>query len=148
VNYSQHKALSIQKSKKTYQKERIGHESVPEHRPADHSSGSLAAVGDRRNGNGDDDADELVAGVGDQVVNLALGVDIEEVPPQPQKNQLEDDDHAGVAECYAEQLGLEFAVEAGDHGGQQDVGCESHDGDVHVGAVDVISWREEGGSAA
>jgi len=128
-------------AKKTYQEERIGHESVSKDGPADHSSSSLTAVGNCRNGNGDDDADELVARVGDQVVNLAFGVDVEEIPSQPEQDELEDDDHTGVAECYAEQLGLEFTVETGDHGGQQDVRRECHDGDVHVGAVDVISWR-------
>lgn len=129
------------RAKRTYQEERIGHESVSKDCPTDPSSGSLAAVGNRRNGNGDDDADEFVARVGDQVVNLTLGVDVEEVPSQPEQDELEDDDHTGVAECYAEQLGLEFAVETGDHGGKQDVGGEGHDGDVHVGAVDVVSWR-------
>ena len=130
-----------QRAKKTYQEERIGHESVSKDRPADHTSSSLTTIGNGRNGNGDDDADKLVAGVGDQVVNLALGVDVQEVPSQPEQDELEDDDHTGVAECYAEQLGLEFAVETSDHGGQQDVGREGHDGDVHVGAVDVVSWR-------
>lgn len=147
VKYRQYEILNIM-LKKTYQEERIGHKSVSKDRPADHSSGSLAAVGNRRNGNGDDDADEFVTGVGDKVVDLAFGVDVEEVPSQPKKNELEDNDDAGVAECDAEQLGLEFAVKTGDHCGQQDVGCEGHDGDVHVGAVDVVSWREEGGCAA
>jgi len=135
-------------AKETYQKERVCHESVSEDRPADHSSGSLAAVGNRRDSDSDDDADEFVAGVGDQVVDLALGVDVEEVPPQPEKHEFKYDDDASVAECDAEQLGLEFAVQAGDHGGQQDVGREGHDGDVHVGAVDVVSWGEERGCAA
>lgn len=125
----------------TYQEERIGHESISKDRPTDPPSSSLAAVGNRRNGNGDDDADEFVAGVSDEVVDLAFGVDVEEVPSEPEQDELEDDDHTGVAECYAEQLGFEFTVETRDHGGQQDIGREGHDGDVHVGAVDVVSWR-------
>ena len=129
------------KARKTYQEERVGHESVSKDRPANPSSGSLAAVGDCRNGNSDDDADEFVARVSDQVVDLAFGVDVKEVSSQPEQDELEDDDDAGVAECDAEQLGLEFAIEAGDHCGQKDVCGEGHDGDVDVGAVDVIPWR-------
>jgi len=140
VKYRQYNDVDTMRVKETYQEERICHESVSKDRPADPTSRSFAAVGDCRNGDGDDDADELVAGVGDQVVDLAFGVDVEEVASQPEQDELEDDDHTCVAECYSEQFRLEFTVQAGDHCGKEDVGCESHDGDVDVGAVDVVSW--------
>lgn len=83
---------------KTYQEKGVRHESVSKNSPADPSASALSAVGDGGDSNGDNDTDELVARVRDQVVNLALGVDVEEVPSQPKQDKLENDDHAGIAE--------------------------------------------------
>ena len=94
---------------------------------------------------GDDDADELVAGVGDEVEELGLVGDGQDVGAELQRADLEDDDHEGGGGGEAEEFGVEGAAEAGEERGEQDVGDEGHDGDVHVGAVDVLAWREEEG---
>lgn len=137
-----------QVDEETYQEKGIGHKSVAEHSPAHPSSGALSTVGDGCDGNCGNDTNELVTGIRNQIVNLALRVDVEEVPSQPKQYKLKNDDHASIAERDAQQLGLELSIQACDHCGEQDVGGESHDGDVDVGTVDVVSWRQEGCAAA
>jgi hypothetical protein len=127
----------------TYQEECVCHESVTEHSPTYPTSCSLAAVGDGSNRNGNNDTDEFVARVSHQIVDLALRVDVQEVPSQPKQNKLQDDDNAGVAESNTEQLGLKLSVQTRDHRGKQDVSCEGHHRDVNVRAVDVVPRRQE-----
>ena len=38
---------------------------------------------------------------------------------------------------------MEGAAETGEKGGEEYVGYEGHDGDVHVWGVEVVSGREE-----
>ena len=102
----------------TYQEECVCHESVTEHSPTYPTSCSLAAVGNGSNRNGNNDTDEFVARVSHQIVDLALRVDVQEVPSQPKQNELQDDNHAGVAESDTEQLRLELSVESRNHCGK------------------------------
>jgi len=132
----------------TYQEKRVRHKSIAEHSPSYPASRSLAAVGNGRNGNGDDDTDKLVARVGHQIVDLALGVDVQEVSSQPKQNKLQDDDHARIAESDAQQLRLELSVESCNHRGKQDVRCEGHYRNVDVGAVNIVPRRQERCTAA
>ncbi|KAJ8610738.1 hypothetical protein MRB53_038380 [Persea americana] len=127
----------------THQEERICEESVGEHRPPCPSSGAFASIERRSDSNGDDDADELVAAVGHEVVDLAVAADVQEIPTEPEHDQLQQDDNACVGEGDAKQLRLEFAVQARNQGGEQNVGDECHGGDVHVGRIDIFARREE-----
>jgi hypothetical protein len=133
---------------RTYQEECIGHESVTEHSPPYPASCSLTAIGDGSNCNRDNDTDEFVARVSHQVVDLALRVDVQEVSSQPKQDKLQDDYNAGVAESDTKQLRLKLSIESRDHRRKQDVCGEGHYRDVNVGAVDVVSRRQERCAAA
>ena len=75
-------------------------------------------------------------------------MDAEEVLAGPEDEELEADDDGGVGEGDAEELGLEAPVQAGEEGGQEDVGREGHEGDVHVGGVEVLARGQEVGRGA
>ena len=124
----------------TYQEKRISHKRVPKNAPPNPPSRPLTSIQHGTQPYRHNDPDKLVAGVSDEVVDLALGADVEEVAAEPEDDELEDDDDGGVGEGDAEELGLEFAVQAGDEGGEEDVGYEGHGGDVHVWAVIVSTW--------
>lgn len=127
----------------TYQEECIRHESVPKHGPAHPAAGSLSTVENGGDGNGHDYADEFVARVCDQVVDLAFRVDVQKVASKPKQDELQNDDHTGIAESDSQQLGLELSVQSCNHGRKQDICGESHDRDVDVRAVDVVPGGQE-----
>ena len=116
----------------TYQEESVGHERIAKHSPSDPSSCAGAGIHNTADANCDNHTDELVARVCHEIIDLALGVDVKEVPAQPENYQFENNDDTGIGESDAEKLRLKFAVEASDEGRKEDVGDESHDGDVHV----------------
>ena len=115
-----------------YQEERISHECIPKDPPSNPTSRSRTRVHHAADPDRHNDAHELVSGVGDQVVDLALGIDVEEVSAEPKHQQFEDDYDTGVGEGDAKELGFEFAVQTRDHGREEDIGHEGHDGDVHI----------------
>jgi hypothetical protein len=132
----------------SYQEESIRHESIPKHSPANPSTSTLSTIRDRRRSNCNNDSDKLVSRVRYQVIKLALGINAQKIPPQPQKHLLQENNHTRVAERHAQQLRLELPIQSRYQCAQQHVGCESHYGDVHVRAIDVFPWWEERGGAA
>ena len=131
-----------QRRRATHQEERVCEERVEEDAPADPAARPLAAVDNLRDGDGDDDADKLVPRVRDQVVQLGGVGDAHEVASELEDGDLEEHRHEGSRRRVPEQLGLELAPKAGHEGRQQDVRHDGHDGDVHVGAVDVVARRQ------
>lgn len=71
----------------SYQEESIGGEGVQEDNPTHIASQISAMVGDRSGYYGDNDANEFVTTVGNQIVNLALTLNVQEVLSQPQDHQ-------------------------------------------------------------
>ena len=129
--------------RETYQEEGVCQERVGEDGPANPAAGSTTTVPRFGNGKRDDDADELVAGVGDEVEQLALAVDAEEVHDELEEDDFGDHHHEGGAGDGAQQLGLEGAAQPRQQRVQQDVRHECHQRDVHVRAVDVLARRQE-----
>lgn len=127
---------------KTHQKESIRHKGICEHRPPNPSRPTSALIlahrEDRAQPYCRDDADKLVAGVGDEIIDLGFGGDVQEVAAKPEHDELEEDDDGGIGEGQAEELWFEFAVHARDERGEEDVCHKGHGGDVHV-------WNNEQG---
>lgn len=76
---------------------------------------------------GDDDADKLVARVGDQIEQLALVADRQEVAAELEREDLGHDDQEGRRGRHAEQLWVEGPAQAGQQCRQQNVGDQGHD---------------------
>lgn len=96
----------------SHQKESIGKESVYEHGESHISSQSSAMVGDRCGYYGDNNAHELVATVGNQIINLALTLDVQKVLSQPQDDQFESKNNEAICESDAKQLRLELSIQS------------------------------------
>lgn len=127
--------------RRTYQEERVGHEGVGEDGPAEPAT---TATKGARDGKIDNDANELVARVGNKVKPLRLVADAEHIRAELEKDQFDNDNGKGVRGCDTKQLGLERAPEAGHEGAEKNVRYKGHDRDVHVRRVDVFSrWQEE-----
>lgn len=111
----------------TYEEEGIGQEGVDKNKPAGPAAGALASIDDFGDGNGEDDADKLVARVGDEIKQLGLARDAQEVTAELEGDDFNDDDDQALGGRVAQKLGLELASESGDEGGEEDEGDESHD---------------------
>ncbi len=74
---------------------------------------------------------------------MAVVADGEDVSSEFETEDLEHDDGAGGGGGEAHDFGVEGAVEAGEEGGEEDVGYHGHDGDVHVWGVEVGAGGEE-----
>lgn len=69
----------VGRSGPTYQEERVCQERVEENGPANPATSALAAIDNLGGGNGQDDADKLVARVGNEVEELGLAGDAEKI---------------------------------------------------------------------
>jgi len=70
-------------------------------------------------------------------------LDVEEILSQPKQQEFEEDYQTRVCSRDAKERGVKTSVQPGDEGGEEDVGYEGHEGDVHIRTVDILSWGEE-----
>lgn len=126
-----------------YQKQGVRQEGVKKHGPAEPAAGSLAGIDKLGHGNSHDDADKLIARVGNEVEKLGLVGDAQEVGAKLEHGKFKDDNDTGLGSGVSEKLGLELATKTSQEGGKQNVGNKSHDRDVHVRAVDVVARGQE-----
>lgn len=130
----------------THEEEGVGEVSVCKDRPANITTSTLAACHDGGQGNCEDNTDKFVTRIGNQIQPLRLVRDVQEVCAEFKEQKLDDDNSKGIGSSQAEQLWTESALQTGEEGRKEDVGDKSHDGNVHVGAVDVLARRQEHGT--
>lgn len=127
---------------RTYQEQRVGQESVEEHAPANPPTGTLATVQNLGHSDSDDDTDKLVTGVSDQIVKLRIVRDAQQVAAQLETEDLCHDYYQGCRRRVSEKFWLKLPAETSKECREKDVRHDSHNGNVHIGAVDVVSRRE------
>ena len=126
----------------TYQKECIGVPSVQKKHPACPVVRSLTTSDNFCKEEGDDDADELVATVGNKVEKLAVVRDGEKVHGYLENNDLEYHYTQRGGSGGAQKLGVEGTSHPSENCGKQDIRNKRHDGYVHVWRIEVVSRRE------
>lgn len=128
----------------TYKKQRISTETVKEYQPPHPSASALASIENLCYHKRNNYPDEFIPAIRHQIQKLAFVADAENVCPALEAEYLDDYDREGGRCGEAHDFGVEGPAQAGEEGGEQDVGHEGHDGDVHVGGVEVVARGQEG----
>lgn len=114
-------------------------EAVEEDEPGDPLAADVEVGEQRRQQQRHDDADELVARVGDQVEQLRRRVDGQDEGAHLDGQDLQQHDADGQRRRVAQQLRVEVAPQPREQRREQDVRHQRHHRDVHVGRVDVLA---------
>ena len=126
-----------------YQEERICKKGVQEYRPANPAASPSTPTQDFCHNKGGNDADEFVSRIGDQVQQLALVADTQDIHGNIQTHELQRHKPDCGREYGAEKLWSKRSSHPSKKCGEEDVGDERHDRDVHIWRIDVVSRRKE-----
>lgn len=129
----------------TYQEECVGQVSVDKNRPANPASSSTPGGEDLRRNQSSNNSHKLVSGVGHQIQQLRIVVDAENVHGHLQAQDLKDDHCNRRGGNRAQKLWVEVPTESSQQYRQENVCHHSHNGDVHIGRVEIVSRGEEHG---
>lgn len=134
----------VTQRKSTYQKQRVSPETIKEHQPPHPTASALAPVEYLCYHKRHNHPDEFISAVRHQIQKLAFVADAENVCAALEAEDLDnyDCESGGCGESH--DFGVEGPAQTGKECGEQDVGHEGHDGDVHIGRVEVITGGQEG----
>ena len=128
----------------TDQEERVGVETIQEYPPPPPAPRPGAPVDDLAYDHCHDNPHEFIPAIRDQIQQLALVADTKHIRPKLQSQNLHGHDRERSRGRQAHDLRMESAAQPREEGAEQDVGHEGHDGDVHVGGVEVVARGQEG----